>query len=58
MNLLGTIPYDERVDWSLKRFSPFLFEHQDSEVSRAILSMARALSPDSLPIKTEERAVP
>jgi flagellar biosynthesis protein FlhG len=58
MDLLGTVPYDERVDWSLKRFSPFLFDYQDSEVSKAIRSMARTLSLDSLPAKPDTPAVP
>jgi len=58
MNLLGTIPYDEKVDWSLKRFSPFIFEHPESEVSRAIRSMAERLSLESPPVKPEERPLP
>jgi flagellar biosynthesis protein FlhG len=47
MDLLGTVPYDERVHWSLKRFSPFIFEHPESEVSRVIRSMAERLSLES-----------
>jgi flagellar biosynthesis protein FlhG len=55
MDLLGTVPQDERVNWSLKKFSPFIFEHPESEVSRAIRSMAERLSLESPLIKPEER---
>jgi flagellar biosynthesis protein FlhG len=55
MDLLGTVPQDERVHWSLKKFSPFIFEHPESEVSRAIRSMAERLSLESPLIKPEER---
>jgi flagellar biosynthesis protein FlhG len=55
MDLLGTIPYDERVHWSLKRFSPFVFEHPESEISAAIRSMAERLSRESPPVAAEER---
>ena len=56
--LLGTIPYDERVDWSLKRFSPFAFEHPESAVARVIRSMAERLSLEAPPVKPEERPSP
>jgi flagellar biosynthesis protein FlhG len=55
MDLLGTVPQDDRVHWSLKKFSPFIFEHPESEVSRAIRSMAERLSLESPLIKPEER---
>ena len=55
MDLLGTVPQDERVHWSLKKFSPFIFEHPESEVSKAIRSMAERLSLESPLIKPEER---
>jgi flagellar biosynthesis protein FlhG len=58
MDLLGTIPYDERVHWSLRRFSPFMFEHPESEVSRAIRSMAERLSLESPYVKPEEGRSP
>ena len=58
MNLLGTVPYDERVDWSLKRFSPFIFEHPESEVSRAIRAMAERLSLESSHVEPAERLPP
>jgi flagellar biosynthesis protein FlhG len=58
MDLLGTIPYDERVHWSLRKFSPFVFEHPESEVSRAIRSMAERLSLESPPVKPEEGPSP
>lgn len=58
MDLLGTIPYDERVHWSLRRFSPFLFEHPESAVSQAIRSMAERLSQESAPAKPEEGPPP
>jgi flagellar biosynthesis protein FlhG len=55
LELLGTIPYDERVDWSLKRFSPFIFEYPESVVSQTIRSMAERLSQDESTVKGEER---
>jgi flagellar biosynthesis protein FlhG len=58
MNLLGTVPYDERVHWSLKRFSPFLFDYPDSEAAGAIRSMAERLSLESPRVQTEERPAP
>jgi len=58
MDLLGTIPYDERVHLSLKRFSPFIFEYPESEISEAIRSMAERLSLESPPAKLEERPSP
>jgi flagellar biosynthesis protein FlhG len=58
MDLLGTIPYDERVHWSLRKFSPFLFEHPESAVSQAIRSMAERLSLESAPAKPEEGPPP
>jgi flagellar biosynthesis protein FlhG len=58
MDLLGTVPQDERVNWSLKKFSPFIFEHPESEVSRAIRSMAERLSLESPPVEPEKRLTP
>ena len=58
MDLLGTVPYDERVHWSLKRFSPFLLDHPDSEAATAIRSMAGRLSQESPRAQTEERPAP
>lgn len=58
MHLLGTIPYDERVHWSLRRFSPFIFEHPESAISRVIRSMAARLALESLPVKPEEGPSP
>lgn len=58
MDLLGTIPYDERVHWSLKRFSPYLFEHPESAVSQAIRSMAERLSLESPAFRAEEGPSP
>ncbi|MEW5901591.1 MAG: P-loop NTPase [Acidobacteriota bacterium] len=50
LDLLGTIPYDERVDLSLRKFCPFLLEYPESGVSRAIRKMAERLtSPCELP---------
>ncbi|HUU38472.1 MAG TPA: P-loop NTPase [Candidatus Desulfaltia sp.] len=56
LELLGTIPYDERVHWSLKKFSPFIFEYPESSVSRTIRSMAERLSQDEPAVKEEERS--
>ena len=58
MGLLGTIPYDERVHWSLRRFSPFLYEYPESAVSQAIRSMAERLSLESPVVKPEEAPSP
>lgn len=43
LQLLATIPYDERVLGSLKKFSPFVRAYPESEVSRAIKKAADAL---------------
>jgi flagellar biosynthesis protein FlhG len=55
MELLGTIPYDERVHWSLKRFSPFIFEYPESVVAQTIRSMAERLSQNEPAVKEGER---
>ncbi len=49
IELLGTIPYDERVHWSLKKFSPFILEYPESSVSEALKSIAQKLLPDRGP---------
>jgi flagellar biosynthesis protein FlhG len=43
LDLLGTVPYDEKVAWSLRKFRPFILEHPESSVSRAIRKMAESL---------------
>jgi flagellar biosynthesis protein FlhG len=58
MDLLGTIPYVERVHWSLRRFSPFLSEYAESAAAQAIRSMAERLSLESPPVKPEEGPSP
>lgn len=58
MDLLGTVPYDERVHWSLKRFSPFLLEHPESAVSLAVRSMAERLSLESPLVEPKNRPSP
>lgn len=55
LELLGTIPYDERVHWCLKKFSPFIFEFPESAVSREIRAMAERLSRDEPAAKAEEK---
>ena len=55
LELLGTIPYDERVHWSLKKFSPFIFEFPESAVSLAIRAMAERLSGGEPAGKEEEK---
>jgi flagellar biosynthesis protein FlhG len=55
MELLGTIPYDERVHWSLKRFSPFIFEYPESVVAQTIRSMAERLSQNEPAVNEGER---
>lgn len=55
LELLGTIPYDERVHWSLKKFSPFIFEFPESAVSLAIRAMAERLFGGEPAGKEEEK---
>jgi flagellar biosynthesis protein FlhG len=55
MELLGTIPHDERVHWSLKKFSPFIFEYPESIVAQTIRSMAERLSQNDPAVNEEER---
>jgi flagellar biosynthesis protein FlhG len=45
LDLLGTVPYDERVHWSLKKFVPFILEYPESSVSETIKAIALKLSP-------------
>jgi flagellar biosynthesis protein FlhG len=45
IDLLGVIPYDERVHWSVKKFVPFVLQYPDSAVSRTIQDMAARLLP-------------
>jgi flagellar biosynthesis protein FlhG len=54
VELLGTIPYDERVHWSLKKFSPFVFEYPESSASQTIRSMAERLSREEPTVDNEE----
>jgi len=58
MDLLGTIPYDERVHWSLRSFSPFIIEYPDSAVSQSIRLMAERLSLESQPVGPQEGRPP
>lgn len=58
MDLLGTIPYDERVHWSLKRFSPFMINYPESEAAGAIRSMAERLSREFPRAPAGERPAP
>lgn len=45
LDFIGTIPYDERVHWSLKKFSPFILEYPESSVSEAIKAIGQKLAP-------------
>ena len=36
IDFLGAIPFDERVHWSLKKLTPYILDHSDSEVTKAI----------------------
>lgn len=56
LELLGTIPYDERVHWSLKKFTPFIFEFPESAVAQAIRAMAERLAQEE-PAAGEEQGV-
>ncbi len=58
IDLLGVIPYDERVHWSLKKFVPFVLEYPDSAVSRTIEDMAARLLPSRLRQDTSAPATP
>jgi flagellar biosynthesis protein FlhG len=58
MGFLGTVPYDERVHWSLKKFSPFLLDHPESEAAGAIRSMAETLSREFPRASAEELPAP
>jgi flagellar biosynthesis protein FlhG len=58
MDLLGTVPYDERIHWSLKRFSPFLLDYPESEAAGAIRSMAEKLSLEFPRVSAEELPAP
>ena len=49
IELLGTIPYDERVHWSLKKFTPFVLEYPQSTVSETIKAIAQKLAPQQAP---------
>jgi flagellar biosynthesis protein FlhG len=55
MDLLGTVPYDEKVHWSLRSFAPFLLEYPESSVGEAIRAMAQRLSRESRPADAEEK---
>jgi flagellar biosynthesis protein FlhG len=44
IELLGTLPYDERVLWSLKKHIPFTLEYPESEISLGIRDMAARLA--------------
>jgi flagellar biosynthesis protein FlhG len=46
IDLLGTIPYDERVHWSLKKFAPFILEYPESSVSETIKAMVQKLASE------------
>jgi flagellar biosynthesis protein FlhG len=41
---LGAVPYDDRVDASLKSLTPYLVQHPDTATSRALRQIARDLA--------------
>jgi len=45
LDFLGAIPYDERVHWSLKKFTPFILEYPESPISETIKAIAQKLAP-------------
>jgi flagellar biosynthesis protein FlhG len=57
LDLLGTIPYDERVHWSLKKFAPFVIEYPESSVSETIKAIAQKLAPQK-PASPEKNSSP
>lgn len=44
LHFLGTIPYDERVHWSLNKFIPYIVEYPDSPVSHSIKLIVEKLA--------------
>ena len=60
IELLGTLPYDERVLWSLKKHVPFTLEYPESEISLRIRDMAARLAkpqPRPAGVREAERPV-
>jgi flagellar biosynthesis protein FlhG len=58
IGLLGTLPYDERVLWSLKKHVPFTLEYPESEVSLRIRDMVTKLAklqPNSGGVREDRR---
>jgi flagellar biosynthesis protein FlhG len=43
LRFLGAIPYDERVHWSLKKRTPFIALHPDSDVASSLRAVALSL---------------
>jgi flagellar biosynthesis protein FlhG len=43
IEVLGTIPYDERIHWSLQKRVPFFLEHPHSPAARAVAAAAEKL---------------
>jgi len=59
IELLGTLPYDERVLWSLKKQVPFTLEYPESEISLGIRDMAARLAkPQPRPAGVREAQRP
>lgn len=43
LSFVGSIPYDERVHWSLNKFVPFTLEYPDSQVTQSIKLISEKL---------------
>lgn len=44
LKFLDAVPFDENVHWSLKRITPFMVNHPDSEVASVVKSIAYKLT--------------
>ena len=58
IELLGILPYDERVLWSLRKHIPFTLEYPESEISLRIREMAARLAklpPRSAGVREDRR---
>ena len=43
LKFLGAVPFDEKVHWSLKSFTPYLKKYPDTDTGEAVKSIAEKL---------------
>lgn len=55
LHFLGTMPYDERAHWSLKKFVPFTRAHPEAGLSLAIKEMADRLLTGTGEVENDAR---